>query len=172
MLLKFLSSSTLEFDAVCTDSLFVVYFNKSALDGRSSSPNHNRPYNIRFYGQASDGNCSTNGSSTSNTADFHSNAPAPDSLPNGTVYIGTNLTENMCGINIISEDEHIIYNTTIVITYGVNPTNNAMISREEYDYYNIMCLMNRTVEQKLNKSKIDVSYRAPGKDAKSEFCFK
>lgn len=152
-----------EFDAVCTDSLFVVYFNKSALDGRSSS---NRPFNLEFYGQASDDNCSTNGTSTTNI-DIHSTAPMPGLLTNGTVYIGTNLTENMCGINIIGADENIIYNTTIVVTYGKNP-DNPTISREEYDYYNIMCLMNRTVEQKLNGDKLDVLYRAPGRDAQNK----
>ena len=143
----------------------MVYFNKSALDSRSLSPSNNRPYNIRFYGQSSNGSCSTNGTSTTDI-DIHSTAPVPGSLTNGTVYIGTNLTENMCGINIIASPENIIYNSTIVVTYGKNPT--SEILREEYDYYNVMCLRNRTVEQQLEGSKIDVFYRAPGKDFKSK----
>ena len=72
----------------------------------------------------------------------------------------------MCGINIIASPENIIYNSTIVVTYGKNPT--SEILREEYDYYNVMCLRNRTVEQQLEGSKIDVFYRAPGKDFKSK----
>jgi len=154
-----------EFDAVCTDSLFVVYFNKSALDSRSLSPGNNRPYNIKFYGQASNGSCSTNGTSTTDI-NIHYTAPVPGSLTNGTVYIGTNLTENMCGINIIASAENIIYNTTIVVTYGENPT--PAILREEYDYYNVMCLMNRSVEQQLEGSKVVVIYRAPGKESQNK----
>ena len=53
------------------------------------------------------------------------------------------------------------------MTYGQNPS--PTILREEYDYYNVMCLMNRTVEQQLEGSKVDVLYRAPGKDTKSKF---
>ena len=158
----------LEFDAICTDSLFVVYFNKSALDSRSLSSGNNRPYNIKFYGQKSNGSCSTNGTSTTDI-DIHSTAPVPGSLTNGTVYIGTNLTENMCGINIIPSAENIIYNATIVVTYGQNPS--SIILREEYDYYNVMCLMNRTVEQQLEGSKVDVLYRAPGKGSQSKSIF-
>ena len=51
------------------------------------------------------------------------------------------------------------------MTYGQNPT--STILREEYDYYNVMCLMNRTVEQQLEGSKVDVLYRASGKETKS-----
>ena len=74
----------------------------------------------------------------------------------------------MCGINIIASSKNIIYNTTIVVTYGKNPT--SEILREEYDYYNVMCLMNRTVEQQLEGSKVDVLYRASGKGSQSKSC--
>ena len=73
----------------------------------------------------------------------------------------------MCGIIVFSDNTHIIFNTTIIVTYGENP--NDMIRREEYDYYNVMCLMNRTVDGKLSGNKVDVTMRKDGKAARSKY---
>lgn len=150
-----------EFDAKCTDSLFVVYFNKTAFDEKTSTGN--RPYSIKFFGKTSE-NCTANANRTENI-DSNYTASMPTKFTS-SIFIGTNLTENMCGINVFSDANNIIYNTTIVVTYGKNPPN-SLIVREEYDFYNVMCLMKRNVTEKLNNYKFDVQYRAAGKDAQN-----
>ena len=72
------------------------------------------------------------------------------------IFIAANVTENMCGVNVISDQTSIIYNTTIIVTYSVNPS--PIIQRETYDYYHVKCVRNRTVEKALD-GPVDVALR-------------
>ena len=153
----------IEFDAKCSDTEFAVYFNKTALDSRNT-PTNNRSFTIKFAGTYESA-CKVSG--TSNVTTTYDSIES--TIFTSRISIGTKFSENMCGINVISDDTHIIFNTTIIVTYGENPKDYNFIRREEYDYYNVMCLMNRTVDGKLSGEKFDVTMREDGKAAKSKF---
>ena len=150
-----------EFDAKCSDTEFVVYFNKTSLDSRNT-PTNNRTFTIKFAG-TSESACRVVGTSSINTT-YDS---IESTVFTSNISIGTKFSENMCGINVLSDDTHIIFNTTIIVTYGENPKD--FIRREEYDYYSVMCLMNRTVDGKLSGDKVDVTMRKDGKAARSKY---
>jgi len=154
---------TAEFEVKCDDTHFAVFFNKTALDERTVSGYNNRSYIIKFYGQDSL-SCWSHDYDTS----AHSNSynGLSSSAYSSTIRLGVPFTASpatQCGINVFQDSTHIMYNTTIVITYGENP--NSMIGREEYDKYNVMCLRNRTIEEKLNGDSVMVDYRQTGMDA-------
>ena len=154
----------------CTDSLLVVYFNKTALDSQTNAAFSNRPYSIKFAGTTIPECMIDKSSSSSNTNKDYNNIIQQPTIfaSSGSVYIATNFTENMCGVNVISDEFSIIYNTTIIVTYGENP--NPLIQREEYDHYNVMCVRNRTVNEKLFGKKVDVILEETEQATKSA-CF-
>ena len=156
----------LEFELFCTDSLFVVYFNKTALESQTNGSYSSRPYFIKFS-ETKNPECMIDQNNSSNiNKDYHNKVKKPTIFAtSGTVYIGTNLTKNMCGVNIISDQTSIIYNTTIIVTYGINPS--PIIQRETYDYYHVKCIRNRTVNAKLVDEKFDVILKETEKVAKS-----
>jgi len=157
------NSVVAEFDVQCDDTHFAVFFNKTALDERTVSGYNNRSYIIKFYGQSSTA-CWTHDYESGKVANTFSGLTSSSTF-SSTIYLGVPLAATpsaQCGINVFEDPTHIIYNTTIVITYGQNPNN--MIGREEYDKYNVMCLRNRTVEEQLNGN-VNVDYRKTGYDA-------
>jgi len=154
------------FTTFCDDTDLAVFFNKTALDERQDGINNNRTWQIYFEGQRDDTACTTYHWDTSKvdanyatTASGTINVPVAD-LPS-SVHIGAGV--KTCGINVFADATHIIYNTTLIVTYGQNPT--AAIGREEYDKYNVMCLRNRTVNEMVN---FNVTYRQTGNDAKND----
>ena len=158
----------LEFEVKCVDTALVVYFNKTALDSRTINEYSNRPYSIKFSGTDSKECMITNGNLSN--VNIHFNEYAKTSMsPSDTIYIAANFTENMCGINAISDNSSIIYNTTIIVTYGENP--NPLIQREEYDHYNVQCVRNRTVSASLGSEPVSVLFRDTQQINKSKFIF-
>ena len=151
----------------CVDTALVVYFNKTALDSRTINEYSNRPYSIKFSGTDSKECMITNGNLSN--VNIHFNEYAKTSMsPSDTIYIAANFTENICGISTISDESSIIYNTTIIVTYGENP--NLLIKREEYDYYHVKCVRNRTVQEKsLDNAPINVAFRETQLVDKSKF---
>ena len=123
----------------------MVYFNKTVLDSR--------PYSIKFSGTNSP-ECVVDKSNVTNIGKDYSNF-TKSSMPS-KIFIAANVTENMCGVNVISDQTSIIYNTTIIVTYSVNPS--PIIQRETYDYYHVKCVRNRTVEKALD-GPVDVALR-------------
>ena len=156
----------IEFDVQCSDSAFAVYFNKTALELRDTAQN-NRTYSIKFSGSTLP-SCMVDGNSEDKINKDY-DASVPSSIFSSKITIGILFGQEMCGVNVFSDDTHIIYNTTIIVTYGENP--NDMIRREEYDYYNVMCLRNRTVEEKITGDNFNVTYRNDGTDAQSNRLF-
>jgi len=149
------------FETLCDDTHFAVWFNKTALDERQDGTNNNRTWQIYFEGQRDDATCTTYHWDTSkNDANYNSLSNPAATLPS-SVQIGAPVKN--CGINVFADATHIIYNTTLIVTYGQNPT--ADIGREEYDKYNVMCLRNRTVNEMVN---FNVTFRQTGNDAKND----
>jgi len=144
-----------EFEVKCVDTALVVYFNKTALESRTINGYSNRPYSIRFAGTDSE-ECMAAGGNSSNINSNYTVITAT-SMSSDTVYIATNFTQNMCGINTISDESSIIYNTTVIVTYGENP--NPLIKREEYDHYNVKCVRDRKVNASLGNAPANVLFR-------------
>jgi len=158
-------SSNKEFLLECNDHGIGVYFNKSFLD-RTKGLYNNRSYIISFPNkQKSDCITKWYDSSKIDLAGYcHSS-------PNDTISLSANFSQN-CGINYYTENDYIVYNSTIIVTYGHNP--NVMISREEHKYYNVMCRYNRTVYSRLVGENYNVTYEQASYDSKnstSEFDF-
>jgi len=150
-----------EFAVKCNDDSIAVWFNKTALDERQDGNNNNRTWQIYFEGQRGVASCTTyHWDANKNDANYISLINPVGSLPS-SVQIGAPITS--CGINVFADAINIIYNTTVIVMYGENPT--AGIGREEYNKYNIMCLRNRTVETDLNN--FNVTYIKTGKASKN-----
>merc|ERR1712137_716302 len=158
-----------EFDVKCSDTNFAVFFNKTALDERTIANFNNRSYVISFDG-VNDPSCRTNSYDLSNVDANFGDLVNPSATFPSSVHIGTAFGGSQCGVNVFQDSTHIIYNTTITITYGKNVDAGAglTIGREEYDHYNVMCLRNRTIEEKLNGDNVNVNYRLTGNDAKND----
>jgi len=62
-----------------------------------------------------------------------------------SIYMAVNFDK--CGITLVSDKDYIMYNQTVVVVYGDNPS--SIIYRTEVDYYNFQCKMNRTIYEKL-----------------------
>ena len=151
------------FDVTCDDTHLVVWFNKTALDERDRGIHNNRTWQIYFEGKRGDPICSTYHWDSAKTAPTYENMNKTQFFPS-TTYLGTPI--NNCGINRFVDATHIIYNATVILTYGENP--NHFIGREEYDKYNVMCLRNRTV---VEEKDLFVQYRRIGNDGKSKLDF-
>jgi len=154
------------FKVFCDDTDLAVFFNKTGLDGRQDGLNNNRTWQIYFEGERDNTACTTyHWDTTKVNANYATTSTGTITNPVGdlpsSVHIGAGVTT--CGINVFSDATHIIYNTTLIVTYGQNPT--ANIGREEYDKYNVMCLRNRTVNELQN---FDVQYRQTGNAAKND----
>uniref|UniRef100_A0A7M5UTH4 ZP domain-containing protein n=1 Tax=Clytia hemisphaerica TaxID=252671 RepID=A0A7M5UTH4_9CNID len=154
-----------EFAVKCNDDSIAVFFNKTALDERQDGNNNNRTWQIYFEGQRGDASCTTyHWDTTKQDANFglegEISNPSAD-LPSN-VNIGSAVTR--CGINVFADAINIIYNTTVIVMYGENPT--AGIGREEYNKYNVMCLRNRTVETDLEN--FNITYIKTGKASKND----
>eukprot|EP00111_Clytia_hemisphaerica_P009989 TCONS_00029228-protein len=148
-----------DFDVTCDDTHMVVWFNKTALDERDKGHINNRTWQIYFEGKRGDDICSTYIWDSSKTASTYENMNKTEFFTS-TVLLGAPI--NNCGINRFADATHIIYNATVIVTYGENP--NDFIRREEYDKYNVMCLRNRTV---VEESTLSIQYRQTGNDGKN-----
>jgi len=147
-----------EFEVVCNDTYMVVIFNKTALDERTTS-SIIRPFKIEFHG-SSDAACMAN----SNSSDYIDSTAVSSSFASD-IYVRAMYPDG-CGMNEYQDNDYIIYNHTIKITYGSNPNN--FIQREEYDYYNVMCLRNRTNTKMIGGDKFNVTLRTTGNDARND----
>jgi len=134
-----------EYQVLCDDTHMAVYFNKTALDERDMNTYNNRTWQIYFEGQRDNTACTTYHWDTSKVDGNFMSLSRTNSFTSN-IYLGAEV--NDCGINVFADATHIIYNTTLIVTYGQNP--NAQIGREEYDKYNVMCLRNRTVNEMVN----------------------
>ncbi|XP_066932196.1 uncharacterized protein [Clytia hemisphaerica] len=149
------------FETRCDDTHFAVWFDRNTLDERQDANKHNnRTWQIYFEGQRDDATCTTYHWDTSKNDAAYNSLANPAAFP-FSVQIGAPVKN--CGINVFADATHIIYNTTLIVTYGQNP--NADIGREEYDKYNVMCLRNRTVNEMVN---FNVTFRQTGNDAKND----
>lgn len=150
-----------EFKVFCDDTHLAVWFNKTALDERQMGAYNNRTWQIYFEGKRDNTACTTYHWDTSKVDASYNSLTSPSADFPSNVYIGAGANE--CGINYFADATHIIYNTTVIVTYGQNP--NDQIGREEYDKYNVMCLRNRTVNELIN---FNVQYRQTGTDAAND----
>ena len=142
----------------CSDTHFVVYFNKTGLDARTDPFYNNRSYSIKFSNSSSP-SCRVNFGDLSTVGkDLDVSVPHNRAYP--SIYVGTMYADDLCGIEVTSDNDYIYYNATVTVTYGENP--NSFIRREEYDNYVVTCLRNRTVEHKLHQ--YNVQTRLTGSD--------
>lgn len=138
-----------DFWVACSDTAMTVSFNKTQLDQRTNADNSNsRVYDIAWKGNRGVDGCFVNGTG-------FPGAISGDQISIVAAY------PNACGISELQSPDYIYYNSTVVITYGMNT---GLIRREEYDYYQVSCLRNRTVEEKA--AEYNVTYRTDGKDMK------
>jgi len=150
-----------DFKVYCDDTHMAVWFNKGTLDARELGVPNNRTWQIYFEGERDNTACTTYQWDATKVDANYESLQNPASDLSSSVHLGAGI--NDCGINYFADATHIIYNTTVIVTYGQNP--NAQIGREEYDKYNVMCLRNRTVNEMVN---FNVTYRATGNDAQNE----
>ena len=95
----------------------VLKLNKTALEERNSD------FKIFFQDESDNNDC----------VRFSANATTQD---NSSIWIESKLTE--CGIKQRQDNDNIIFNQTVNIQYGNNPTGN-LIYREEIDSYDVSC---------------------------------
>ena len=140
----------------CSDTHFVVYFNRTALDERTNPSYNNRSYSLKFT-DASSPDCRVDfGDISTIGRDLDASVPHDMSFP--SIYLGTTYAVNICGIQITSDLDYIYYNTTVTVVYGENPA--PHIGREEYDNYIVTCLRNRTIQERFDS--YDVQTRLNG----------
>lgn len=147
------------FEVHCTDNQIRVYFDLLKIEERSISGQSHRNYVISWKGQTAkhcviDKENSTNILQMSQVTQYHK-----------AIYVKANFSSE-CGLQEIQTPDYIKYNQTVVITYGENPSG-GLIRREEYDYYHVSCIRNRTVQQKLKGEYFNATFREQGKDEKN-----
>lgn len=148
-----------DFEVICTDTEIRVYFDMYKIHERSILGQRNRTFAISWEGQTAkhcviDGNNSTNIVGMSQVTNFAQ-----------SIWIKANFSSE-CGLQEIQTPDYIKYNQTVVITYGKNPPG-RLIRREEYDHYQVSCLRNRTVQQKLKGEYFNATFRKQGNDEKN-----
>jgi len=135
-----------EMSVSCTDVQMTVRFNGTEMNARTTDDTH-RPMKVNFFGYDDTNQC---------------NATKDDFLTNTQILqLAVNMSE--CGINVYEEGDYIVYNQTLVVTYGENP--NSMIIREEYDLYNVKCYLNKTANG--NFGNLNTIIRETGLEAKN-----
>jgi len=153
-----------DFEVHCDDTAMYVFFNKTQLDQRTNGVTNNRNYSIKWDGQDSNPACKISLDSSSNIGNINSMS----SFSN-TIWIKAALPSS-CGLIELYDNKHIIYNHTVIVTYGENPRHD--IIREEHDLYHVMCLKNRTSRTKVDGDYFNVTYNLvpqEEKNATSEF---
>ena len=101
---------------ICNETALTMKFNKTQLDERK------RDYSIKFKGESIE-ECMV----------YHTNS---SHVMDGYIWISSNY--NKCGIDIYEEDDDIVYNQTVIITYGYDPTSSG-VYREEHDEFSVSC---------------------------------
>jgi len=153
-----------DFDVRCEDTYIRVYFNKTKIEERTNADgSNNRPYDISWKGQKGVAGCYVNMNNNTHF-DNGTEKTAGNTRFEDAIWIDADFPGE-CGLSEMQTQDYIYYNQTIVITYGENPT--AAIRREEYDYYMVSCLRNRTVEEKIDTEYFNVTYRTEGEDTKN-----
>ena len=156
------------FNVRCSDTTIRVYFNKTALDERNNPDGSNqRNFTIGWENQKGDPSCNVNYMNTSNIDETGSVKVSGITPFDKIVMISADFSPSTCGIVEMQNMDYIYYNSTIVVTYGEDPAG-GLIRREEYDYYNVSCFRNRTIEEKLSGDSFDTQFRTEGRDNKSE----
>ena len=140
----------------------MVYFNKTALDGRTITNFNNRTYKISFDETSSPACTVTAADAAKIDSDYKGSLPKPKEF---TSSIFINSSFDTCDVATTSDKTHIVYKQKVVVTYGSNP--NSKVIREEKDMYEIMCLRNRTAQIKAGFN--STKYRTDGSGAKSKF---
>lgn len=100
----------------CESNKLSLAINKTEIDANE------RNYTVKFAGQTDDDCMFTNINYTSDIDEM--------------VTISSNYSD--CGIDVYEDGNNIIYNQTVVITYGENPTN-SIIQRVETDQFKLRC---------------------------------
>jgi len=135
-----------EMQVSCTDVQMTVIFNGTELNARTTADT-DRPWKVNFFGYDDTNRC---------------NATKEDFI-GGTSVLQLTANVSECGINVYEEGDYIVYNQTLVVTYGENP--NSMIIREEYDLYNVKCYLNKTANG--NFGSLNTIIRETGLEAKN-----
>lgn len=151
-----------DFNVYCSDTKIEVYFNKTNLDMRNNG-NNNRNYTISWVNQDLP-SCSVTEYNSSFVDLSGFNKAGSKTMFDKTIWIEANFNPLSCGLVEMQNSDYIYYNSTVRITYGQNT---GIIRREEYDFYHVSCLRNRTVEQKLTGDYFNTSYRVNGTDKKN-----
>jgi len=110
----------LDGDLTCNSTHMQLKLNKTALEDRNSV------FKISFQDE-SDNECVI----------FNSNATTQDA---SFIWIESELKS--CGIKQRIDEQNIIFNQTIIIQYGSNPSG-GLIYREEFDSYDVNCKVSR-----------------------------
>ena len=75
-------------------------------------------------------------------------------MKNDSIWISADYHE--CGIDVFEENGHIIYNQTVVITYGhVDPK--ALIVRSEQEKFSLRCQKGQNLTINLEGASVNVS---------------
>lgn len=130
---------------MCNVTSMKVSFPKQQLISRLTNAVTTRDFEIKFLGQEGVSGCSMVMSNTTNT--------------NGAmIYIEADY-EN-CGVTIYEDNDKLIYNQTVIVLYGRNPSN-SLVFREEHDEYIVKCIKDRGQTESL-VNPINVTARETG----------
>lgn len=130
----------------CNTRSLKLSFNKTLIEARK------RPYEIKFHGQDGVNGCSG------------INGTQPNYINGDQIHIDADYED--CGINIIESNENIIYNQTVIVLYGENPSNH-LVFREEFDEYNVQCIKHRNFTQHM-ENVINVTHVRSGKSKSND----
>ena len=116
---------------------------------------HGRPFKIYFK--------------ESNHSICHVAHNSADNLVDDQLFIHSNY--NSCGIQVFQRESDIVYNQTILLTYGNNPESD-LVYREEVISFNVECMKQNNLTVNLDKlGHVNVSSLTPQTFTKSMYFF-
>ena len=78
-----------------------------------------------------------------------------NNINNKTIFLQANFDE--CGINMFAKDGNIVYNQTILVTFGKNPTGSQIVFRQEEIAFDVECTKLNNITVHLDGAYVNVT---------------
>ena len=103
---------------------------------------YNRPFKVHFKG-TKNASCITHHNTTTNN------------INNKTIFLQANF--DRCCIGVFERDGNIIYNHTILVTFGENPTGSQIVFRQEEIAFDVECTKLNNITVHLDGAYVNVT---------------
>jgi len=120
---------------MCNSTGMAIHLNYTKLS------QYDRPFKLHFKGTKNE-SCSVSHDTTTNN------------INNETIFLQANFEE--CCIGVFERDGNIIYNHTILVTFGANPTS-ELVFREEEIAFEVECTKLNNITVHLNSAYMNVT---------------